>query len=180
LSTLTQLIFGFFQRALGYLYYPHEKMHYLAIRDWSPDAEIHLKVPRENWSHRYIPAAAEVKGTIPDEIALWKITFAAIAPTIVFFPSTVLVTSVTAEALSLRLAPPPISYFAIVSLPVAWASPSGMDLYTAVHPTKVHEQGRFAAENSDATWVWDLYAVLISLIIAVLIFIAPIAISIIY
>lgn len=155
------------QRIVAWTYLPHEAAHYIAIWPWSPDPELNLSVPRENWSHPYIPAMGEVKGTIPKGTQKLKVRFAALAPTILYG----ICGTVALQLPFFKLGS--VEYF-LTWLAFSFAMlPSGTDLHTAVHPEAPIEAGYFGAENSGAGFKWDVYAVLLAILVIVIVYFSP-------
>lgn len=157
------------QTLVAIFYLPHELAHYLAIVRWSPNAEIHLRVPREKWPHRFMPALAEVTGDIASETRLFKIQFAAIAPAIVF----PLIAVIGIEMGIVQRLATSAGYVTIVAVMAVWASPSGLDLYTFTHPREARDAGRFDAEYADPGVFYQLWAGLLAVSIFVILWLYP-------
>lgn len=145
----------------GIIYYPHERLHYEAIKPWCSDPMISYNVPREKWGHPYVPVPAQVSGSVPHETPAYKVRIAAIAPLLFFAPLLF-----AAQEFS-PLVPLTPFWFIQSSLVAIWAAPSGMDLHTLFNPQVAMEAGYFGAGEAEVGIRWEAFAVLIGVCLLV-------------
>lgn len=121
--------------ALAPVVYPHELVHYAALRPWSADLRVLLAPPPDET--RGVPLA-RLDGTLAPDTPLLALRTAALAPTLVFPVLAVVVgTLPLSPALALGL-----------TLPLAvWAAPSTGDLSVALDPASVRAAGRLDARG---------------------------------
>jgi hypothetical protein len=121
--------------ALATLVYPHELVHYAALRPWSADLRVLLAPPRDET--RDVPLA-RLDGTLAPDTPLLALRAAALAPTLVYPLLAVLLG---------RLPLPPAVALALVVPLAVWAAPSTGDVGVALDPESVRAAGRLDARG---------------------------------
>lgn len=125
---------------------PHEAAHWatLKILPWCYDVELQRTVPREQWSHPYMPTTAQVTGSFTEEMPISMIILAASAPFLVFGGiSLILGLQLTFDFWT--------SSNLLVSLSlIYWTKLSTDDIYVILNPREIKEYGEFSSENANS------------------------------